>query len=138
MSKSKQTRESAASRAAAVRAEQDRAERRRNLLIVGGVVVAILAIVVGGFLFQSMRDTTGEADNAPTGPVPTATAGDVAVAAADKYGLGVGNPDAKVKVEIFEDFLCPFCAQYESASRDSSARTPRRARHTWSTVRSPS
>ena len=40
------------------------------------------------------------------------------MAAADTYGLGVGNPDAKVKVEIFEDFLCPFCEQYESASRD--------------------
>ena len=40
------------------------------------------------------------------------------MAVADKYGLGVGNPDAKVKVEIFEDFLCPFCEQYESASRD--------------------
>ena len=112
------SRESAAARAAAVRAEQDRAERRRNLLIVGAVVAAILAIVVGGFLFQSMRDTTGEADNAPTGTVSTATAGDVAVAAADRYGLGVGNPDAKVKVEIFEDFLCPFCAQFESASRE--------------------
>jgi protein-disulfide isomerase len=111
-------RESAAARAAAVRAEQERAERRRNVLIVVSVVVAIAVIVGVGFFFQSKRDTTGEADNAPTGTVSTATAGDAAVAAADKYGLGVGNPAAKVKVEIFEDFLCPFCAQYESASRD--------------------
>ncbi len=119
MSKSKQAgRESAAARAAAVRAEQDHAERRRNLLIVVAVVCAILAIVVGGFIFQSKRDTTGEADNAPTGPVSTAIAGDAAVAAADKYGLAVGDPDAKVKVEIFEDFLCPFCEQFESASRE--------------------
>jgi protein-disulfide isomerase len=111
-------RESAAARAAAVRAEQERAERRRNILIVVGVVVVVAVIVGVGFFVQSSRDTTGEADNAPSGPVPTATAGDAAVAAADKYGLGVGNPDAKVKVEIFEDFLCPFCDQYEKAGRD--------------------
>jgi protein-disulfide isomerase len=111
-------RESAAARAAAVRAEQERAERRRNLLIVGGVVAVILLMVGGGFLIQSQRDTTGEAGAAPTAPATTAIDGDTPVAAADVYGLGVGNPDAKVKVEIFEDFLCPFCDQYEETGRD--------------------
>jgi protein-disulfide isomerase len=111
-------RESAAARAAAVRAEQERAERRRNLLIVLGVVAAILVIVGGGFYIQSLRDTTGDTNSTPTVPVSTQTAGNVDVAAAETYGLGVGNPNAKVKVEIFEDFLCPFCNQYESASRE--------------------
>ena len=31
--------------------------------------------------------------------------------------MGVGDPDAPVKVEVFEDFLCPFCGQFEATSR---------------------
>ena len=32
--------------------------------------------------------------------------------------MGVGDPDAPVKVEVFEDFLCPYCGQFEATSRD--------------------
>jgi len=123
----KASRESAAARAAAVLAEQQAAERRRRLFIVGGVVLAVLLIVGVGFAIQSNRDTTGSSANTPSGSASvTATSGQTggsntgkyAVAAADTYGLGLGNPDAKVKVEIFEDFLCPFCNAYEHAGRD--------------------
>jgi len=83
-----------------------------------GLVVLVILIVGGiGFAFQTQRDATG---NTATPPVPTAseTTGSTPVAAADTYGLGVGNPDAPVKIEIFEDFLCPFCQQYEETGRD--------------------
>ncbi len=116
---------SAAARAAAVRAEQRATDRRRNLLVVAGVGVLVAAIVVVGFLVQSGRDTTGDtaADPAASGSSttsPTATASDgTPVAAADTYGLGVGDPSAPVKVEVFEDFLCPFCQQYEETGREA-------------------
>jgi len=89
----------------------------RRLTVVA-VVVAIVAIVGVGVGIQSLRDTTGEA-----GVVPTATATEtedvLKVAPADTYGLAMGDASAPVKVEIFEDFLCPFCQQYEEASRES-------------------
>lgn len=103
---------------------------RRNGLI-AAAVVAVLALIVGiGYVVQSQRDTTGERGETPgrsasptasetptpSGASPTTTP--VSVAAADTYGLGVGDPQAPVKVEIFEDFLCPFCRQLEEATRD--------------------
>ncbi len=111
-------RESSAARAAAIRAEQERKERRRNLLVVGGVVLAIVVIIGGGLLIQNLRDSTGDTASAPSNSATAAVDG-VQVAAADTFGLGVGDPSAPVKVEVFEDFLCPFCQQFEASSRDS-------------------
>ena len=96
--------------------------------IVALAVVAVIAIVVGiGYAVQSQRDTTGENAAAPSDPSSTATSGSSGsattgsgpkVALADKYGVGVGDPGAPVKVEVFEDFLCPFCRQFEAASHN--------------------
>src|SRR5690606_10029494 len=33
-------------------------------------------------------------------------------------GIGVGDPDAPVVVEIYEDFSCPHCADFEADARD--------------------
>src|SRR4051794_2823451 len=81
--------------------------RMNRRLVVPAIVVAILAVVGIGYAIQSQRDTTGEA-----------TGASMPMAAADTYGLGLGNPQAPVKIEIFEDFLCPFCHAYEEAGRD--------------------
>ena len=98
--------------------------RRNGLVAVA--VIAVIAIVVGiGYAVQAGRDTTGEDAAAPgessssTGTPPGGAAsadGDPGVA--DTYGVGVGDPDAPVKVEVFEDFLCPYCRQFEETSRD--------------------
>lgn len=105
---------------------------KRNALIGGGVAVLLLAVIGIGFAIQSNRDTTGDkADNpgesSSQGASPTAgesdttddpTPSETTAKAADTYGLGVGDPDAPVKVEVFEDYQCPFCQQFESASHD--------------------
>jgi len=104
---------------------------RRNLVI-GGVIVAVLALVVGiGWAIQANRDTTGDEGKSPG---ESASATDTAEAApgdegtttmsapiapVDTYGLGVGNQDAPAKVEIFEDFQCPHCADFEAASTEA-------------------
>lgn len=89
-------------------------------LTIGAVVVAIVAIIGIGYVVQSGRDSTGDAATGPTSsPTATDTADTLQVAAADTYGLGVGDPDAPAKIEIFEDFLCPFCQEYEIAGRDA-------------------
>ena len=88
-------------------------------LTIGAVVVVVLAIIGVGFAIQSQRDTTGADAVVPTeNATQTATENAIPVAAANTYGLGVGNPDAPVKIEIFEDFLCPFCQEYETSGRD--------------------
>jgi protein-disulfide isomerase len=102
--------------------------RRNGLVAVA--VVAVIAIVVGvGYAVQAGRDTTGKdaaapgqssSPSTPSTGTPSgskaSTAGNPGVA--DTYGVGIGDPKAPVKVEVFEDFLCPYCRQFESASRD--------------------
>ena len=101
--------EAAAVRAAAIRREQERRERRRRSLVVGGVAVLVLVVVlVTGYVVQSSRDTTGAAATAPAGAV----AG---------YAVPAGRSSAPVKVAVYEDFLCPFCGEFESAGRTAFA-----------------
>lgn len=92
-----------AERAAVAMKEAQRQESRRRNLMVGGVVVAILAIVVVGFLISRSLDDTNDV---------------AAPAAGSEFGLTVGPADAPDKVVIYEDFLCPFCGDFEEASRD--------------------
>ena len=98
--------EAAQSRAAAIRAEQERKERRRRTAVVSAVVVVVLALVLGiGYAVQSRRDTSTAAGTPPTGAVG--------------YAVPAGPDSAPVKVAVYEDFLCPFCGQFEAASRDA-------------------
>src|SRR5690606_14535788 len=64
--------------------------------------------------------TDAEPDASSTDPEPSddGTHPEFQVGLVDTYGLGVGNPDAPVKVEVFEDFQCPHCKDFEAASRD--------------------
>lgn len=94
---------------------------RKNGLVVAAVVAALLVVVGVGWVVQSGRDTTGESAETPADAAASDTAAspDTAPAAADTYGVGIGDPEAPAKVEIFEDFLCPFCADFESASQST-------------------
>ena len=97
--------QAAASRAAEIRAAQERQERRRRTLVVTAVGVLVLAIVlVIGYAVQSSRDTTGQAATAPAGAV-------------GGYAVPAGPATAPVKIAVYEDFMCPFCGQFEAASR---------------------
>ena len=97
--------QAASVRAAAIRKEQDRKERRRrNLVVTGSAVVVLALIVVIATLVQSSRDTTGATGVAPSGVV-------------GRYAVPAGSPSAPVKVTVYEDFICPFCGQFEAASR---------------------
>lgn len=96
----------ASERAAAIRREQERKERRRRVLVVSVTVLAVVGIIVAIAVgVQSARDATGEAARPPTGVV-------------NKYAVPSGQADAPVEVAIYEDFLCPFCGDFEAASRE--------------------
>jgi protein-disulfide isomerase len=95
----------AGERAGVIRAEQERTERRRRTVVVTAAVLVVLAAVAGlAFAVQASRDTTGEQAAVPRG-------------ALDTYALPMGNAEAPVEVTVYEDFLCPFCAQFEARSR---------------------
>lgn len=87
-------------------AAHDRRERRRTLAIRAAVtalvVGLVLAISVAIFLEHSHKETA-----APTA-VPSAFTADGA--------LTFGNPDAPVTVSVTEDFQCPACRQFETAT----------------------
>jgi protein-disulfide isomerase len=97
-----------AERAAAALKEKQRRERRRQILTAVGVLAAIALIVVAGFLINSMRDdsTTTAAKVPPPG---------------SRYGLTIGSASAPHQVVIYEDFLCPFCGEFEKASHEQLA-----------------
>jgi len=104
---SKQSRDqSRTQRAAAIRAAQARQERNRRVALIVGIVVLLGAIVAAGAWYGggggSSKDTPSTSGNV--------VAGDAS--------LKLGNPDAKVKLVIYEDFLCPFCRELEVSTRD--------------------
>ncbi|MDT0203960.1 thioredoxin domain-containing protein [Nocardioides sp. AE5] len=111
--------------------------KQRNLLIGGGIVLLLIAILGIGWAVQSNRDTTGEEAQGPgqststapssEAPAPTESEatpvdpgtpdqGAAPVGTAGEYGIGVGDPDAPVTVEIFEDYQCPHCADFQTAA----------------------
>jgi protein-disulfide isomerase len=96
--------ERAAERAAAIRREQERKERRRRTLWITLAVLGVLAVVVAiSVAIQANRDTTGQVATPPASTV-------------DEYALAYGEDSAPVKVAVYEDFMCPFCGDFEAES----------------------
>ncbi|MFN8470759.1 MAG: DsbA family protein [Anaerolineae bacterium] len=89
-------------------------KQRISPVTIGAVIVLAAAVVAFLVFWNQQRNATPA-----LAPVPVATG---VVKDADKYtvGLGVtpegypykGNPNAKVTVEDFSDYQCPFCAAF--------------------------
>ena len=74
-------------------------------LVIVGLIVAIVAVVVA----------SATKDDASNG----ASAGDTKVSPANATGNGaiaVGSAAAPVKLEIYLDYMCPFCGRFEKAN----------------------
>ena len=81
-------------------------ERNRRLLITGAIVVVLCAVVAGVRRvlrqWRLVDDTVGHTSRQGLRPV-----------------AGDRRPDsAPHKVVVYEDFLCPYCRQFETSSRD--------------------
>ncbi len=103
----------------ALRAERERqaaqARRRENLVRVGIAVVVALVIVAIAGIVQWQRSRIDTAAGAPAGVVQGYSKSRAAGSkpAGLGNGVGVGNRDARVVVEMFEDFSCPHCKEFE-------------------------
>lgn len=84
-----------------------RRERNRRLAITTGILVLLALVIATGVWVTAGGSTTPDPVAART---PPAHVGD--------HSLVVGDADAPVKVVIYEDFLCPFCRQLETSTRD--------------------
>lgn len=90
-------------RAAQMRLEAERAERSRKLII-GGAVLAALVLVVVAVLWSQRGGGEAKVDTS----IP-ATKGD--------HSLLLGPDSAPHKVVVHEDFLCPYCREFEQGAR---------------------
>lgn len=92
-------------KAAEMRAEAARRETRNRTIAIVAAVVAVIVVAVGaGIIIQVAKHNQDVKTAAATAP-PANLTDDAFV---------VGKPDAKVTIEIYEDFICPACQNFES------------------------
>jgi len=95
----------ARARARVLREQRERAERRRRAgLITAAVLTAALVVAV-----VVVALTAGGDDDAPQA-VPSSFS--------DSGGFTTGDPDAPVSVAVYQDYQCPYCAEFEADSTD--------------------
>jgi protein-disulfide isomerase len=96
---------SAREKAAEMRAEAARREARGRAIAIVSAVVAVIVIAVGaGIIIQLAKHNQDAKTAAASAPPGNLTNG----------GFVVGNSNAKVTVEMYEDFQCPACQNFES------------------------
>lgn len=111
-----------ADRRALARAAQQReaaaAKRRRSLIqlaIVGGVALLVVAIV-GTAVLVGRKDTAGGTPAVDT----TVTVGGAEVPfAVDGSAVRSGAADARAQVDLWVDYSCPHCQDFEAANSDA-------------------
>lgn len=84
-----------------LRAAQEKAvkqERTRKIALIS-VVALIVVAVIGGVSWAVMSLNQGKK-----------------VTANDTYSLVLGKTDAPVTVDIYQDFICPYCGEFERAN----------------------
>jgi protein-disulfide isomerase len=83
----------------AQRTKKKRQQRMRTILWVGGFIVLIIVILISPTIYNSLK---------PAGSFVIITP----EARPLENGKTIGDPNAKVKIEVFEDFQCPACKQF--------------------------
>ncbi len=97
------------------RREEQKAQKRRTILLQVGIIVGILVIaaaVVGGVLLAQNNKPPAEAPSASGTISLLGTSGVPLVI--DGTAVRLGSADAPVTIDIYEDYSCPHCADYEA------------------------
>jgi protein-disulfide isomerase len=84
---------------------------RTKLWIGLAVVLLIAGAVIGGVIYSNAQKnkTEGQA-------IRPASVSDTYPVTRDGVVVVAGKSDAKVTIDIYEDFLCPFCRRFEDAN----------------------
>jgi protein-disulfide isomerase len=82
------------------RAREAREKKVRTGITYGIIGVVALALIVG--LIYLIPMLTGK--NSTT-----------AASGSDKYAITIGKADAPVTIDIYQDYMCPYCGQFERA-----------------------
>ena len=86
----------------AIREQRLKRQRRQNLIVI--LVIGAIALVVAGLLiYPSIKQAT-----APVGTIVQITPR----ALPSPNSTALGDPNAKVTVEVWEDFQCPVCNEF--------------------------
>lgn len=99
---SKDVKETNLSKRQAIRQKRAAESRRNRLIVVGGIILVavILGLVVIAPMVQSSTQGVGPIVEITPRTLPNA------------QGVTLGDPNAKVKIEIYEDFQCHACKSY--------------------------
>jgi protein-disulfide isomerase len=85
-----------------LREQRQRKQRTRRWLIIGGVTIAAL-VLVGLLILPSIQQAA-----APLGNIIQITPRSLP----SPQGTALGDPNAPVKVVVYEDFQCPICRNF--------------------------
>ncbi|MBO3753217.1 DsbA family protein [Streptosporangiaceae bacterium NEAU-GS5] len=91
-------------------AELRRKKRNHLIAVVGGVIIVGLVIAIVVALVNAASDGGSRDGAAPRGGA------DVPAIATNGGALALGNATAPVKLEIYLDYMCPYCGQFERAN----------------------
>jgi protein-disulfide isomerase len=120
-----QRREAAREKARQLRDAQRRKERRNRVFLQGGIIIGALAIVavVAVVIVNSVRPAgPGPENMASGGIVLTSTTSALETGATPAGDDPVPTPEDAggdaIEIQVYVDYLCPFCRQFEEANAD--------------------
>lgn len=85
---------------------------KRKWIIGIAAVVVVAVLVIGGVIWTIADRNKTEGQVIPAGPTTSSVAGDV-TQTRDGVVVTVGKPGAKATIDVYADFLCPICGQFE-------------------------
>lgn len=108
--------QSAAAAARAVAAARGGRNTGLTRIVVGVVVVVVIAAaVIGGVLYEQHKNNVAAQTIIPALTVNGSSSYPTTIDRANATVL-VGKPDAKVTIDAYEDFECPFCKDFENGN----------------------
>jgi protein-disulfide isomerase len=97
--------------------EAARVQRKRRITQIA--VVAVVAVVAIGIVVSAVvLGTAGRSANVPTAATNVTVGGTSVPFAVDGTAVQVGQDDAKVTMDLWVDYSCPHCQEFEADSND--------------------
>ena len=106
-------------RQARERARLEAARQQRQRRIRQAIVIAVVGIVAVGIVVSAvLLGQAGRAERVPTASTNVTVGGASVPFAIDGSAVQVGKSDAKVTLDLWVDYSCPHCQEFEADSND--------------------